>query len=340
MSFEGLTSVDLPPISITINAKYTVGEIDTDELSSLFSEYLMQHLQLELPAKYEVRDMSLDTNYFMQNGTEHECFVTGQLDVVESDRVDFTELNQVISLILLSLFSENDFLEVVQGADDKILHSTTEVKLALLKGIERQSSINALMQEEVPKERSTEDMYFIIACAGFGAAVLLLGFSVHYSSKRKAARKSRGRGGARTRHRSRRDYSPDNRSYDSYDANDKCGVPVMDFVVEACSSFLTNDSGDRSRDSVDTRALQNNSCSFGSFWETDDPKPKARSSSMPPQRRPYPYPATQTRNGRGHVRRSSQPSDMSLAMKSTGAASIREEWTCVDGVVTKKVRRQ
>ena len=336
MTFDGLTSVDLPPISITVNAKYTVGEIDTDELSSLFSDYLLQYLRMELPARYEVRDMSLATNYFMQNGTMHECFVTGQIDVVDSDRIDFTELNQVISLILLSLFSDNDFLEVVQGADDEILHSTTEVKLALLKGIERQSSINAL-QEETQEENSNENLYFIIACAGFGAAVLLLGFSVHYSSKRKAARKSRGR--ARTNYRSRRNYSPGNRSYDSYDADNKCGVPVMDFVVEACSSFLTNDSGDRSNGSVNTRDLQNNSCSFGSFWEAD-PKPKTRSSSMPPQRRPYPYPATETRNGRGHVRRSSQPSDMSLAMKSTGAASIREEWTCVDGVVTKKVRRQ
>lgn len=318
-----------------------VGEMVTSELSSLFLDYLMEYLHMELPARYVLRDISLDANYFAGYGTDHEFFVTGQLDLDNHD-IDFTSFDQVLSLALLALFTEHDFVEVLRTADDEILQSTTEVKLALLKGIEKQSSISAAVKQDESDSTNNDNMYFLIACGGFGVAILFLGFSVYYSSKRKRARRSRSR--KRGDYRARRNYSPDSgRSPNSYGPYDKCGIPVMDFVVEACSSFLTNDSGDRSGQmSVRTRDVEHNNCSFGSFWEPDKPKSRTRSSSMPPQRRPYPYPATPQPNGRGHVRRSSQPSDMSLAMKSqnmSAAASVREEWTCVDGVVTKKVRR-
>lgn len=333
-------SIDLPPISISLSTKYDGKDIDTAELSSLFSDYLLDYLHMELPARYETHDVSLVTNYFMENGTMHECFVTGHLSVVDRADIDRDEFNQVLSLTLLSLFSENSFLQVVHSADDKVLRSTTELELALLKGVEKQNSVSALLQENVVSEGTGNDnMYFFIACAGFGVAVLLLGYSIYFSRKRKRARQSRGR--KRNGYRTRRNHSPDsNGSPESY-YDEKCGIPVMDFVVEACSSFLSNDDRSYDNDSVRTRDIQHNNCSFGSFWEPEPSRPKgykARSSSMPPQRaRPYPYPATETVDKRGHVRRSSQPSDMSLAMKSQ--TSAREEWTCVDGVVTRKAQR-
>lgn len=344
MSYDDVTSIDLPPISMTLSTKYQLGEVDTTEISLLFSDYLMEYLHMELPARYELRDINLVTSYFLGNGTSHECFITGDMDIVNSDDIDLAELDQVVSLALLTLFTDYDFADVLQGAEDEVLQSTTGVKLALLKGIEKQSSVSAVVQQEQPDASNNDNMYFLIACGGFGVAILLLGYSVHYSSKRKRARRSRSRKRSTYHGRSRRNYSPDSgRSPDSYELDNKCGIPAMDFVVEACSSFLTNDSGDRSGQmSVRTRDMHNNTCSFGSFWEPEAPKRRARSSSMPPQRRPYPYPATVQPNRKGHVRRSSQPSDMSLAMKSQNmscAASVREEWTCVDGMVTKKVRR-
>lgn len=330
-------------MSMTLSTKYQVGEVDTAELSSLFSDYLMEYLYMELPARYDVIDVSLVTNYFMENGTVHECFVTGQLDLVNSEDIDLTALDQLVSLTLLSLFTEHDFVEVLQNAEDQLLKSTTKAKLALLQGIEKQSTASAVIQQEHENTWKDDNMYFFIACGGFGIAILLLGYSIYYSSKRKRARRSRRQ---RSNYRGRRNYSPDsNRSSYSYDVSDKCGIPVMDFVVEACSSFLSNDSGDHSHGQMSVRTRDvNNNCNFESFWEpeSEPARPKTRSSSMPPHRRPYPYPATQpATSGRGHIRRNSQPSDMSLAMKSqnmSAAASVREEWTCVDGVVRKKVR--
>ncbi|KAL3769201.1 hypothetical protein ACHAWO_000847 [Cyclotella atomus] len=334
MSYQDVASVDLPPISMSLNTKYQNGEVDTAELSSLFSDFLLDYLRMELPARYDVIDVSLVTNYFMENSTVHECFVIGQLDLVNSEDLDFAVLDELISLTLLRLFTENDFVEVLQNAEDEILKSTTKAKLALLKVIEKEISVSAVVQQERDDEGKNDNVYFFIACGGFGIAILLLGYSICYSSRRKRARRSRRK--QRRAYRGRRDYSPgSNCSSDSYDDPETCGVSVMDFVVEACSSFLTKDSG---QESVLTHDVHNN-CSFGSFWEPT--RSRARSSSMPPHRRPYPYPATQSpSNGRGHVRRNSQPSDMSLAMKSqnmSAGAGVREEWTCVDGVVRKKV---
>lgn len=336
MSYQDVASVDLPPISMSLNTKYQNGEVDTAELSSLFSDYLLDYLHMELPARYAVIDVSLVTNYFMENSTVHECFVIGQLDLVNSEDLDFAVLDELISFTLLRLFTENDFVEVLQNAEDEILKSTTKAKLALLKGIGKEISVSAVVQQERDDEGKNDNVYFFIACGGFGIAILLLGYSICYSSRRKRARRSRRK--QRRAYRGRRDYSPgSNCSSDSYDDPETCGVSVMDFVVEACSSFLTKDSG---QESVLTHDVNNN-CSFGSFWEPEPTRSRARSSSMPPHRRPYPYPATQSpSNGRGHVRRNSQPSDMSLAMKSqnmSAGAGVREEWTCVDGVVRKKV---
>ncbi|KAL3788800.1 hypothetical protein HJC23_006253 [Cyclotella cryptica] len=345
---EDVTSIDLPPMSMSLKMASTMpGDIEASELGTLFSDFLKEYLYLELPNRYKIRGIDLVTNFFMENGTTHEYLMTGTVEVVNSEDIDLIELEKETSLALSALFQRNEssvpeFLEVLHTAKDTVLASTSEVTISLLEPLEEPSAVSAVAQEDEVDKISNRNLYFIIACAGFGAAILLLGYSIYYLRSKRKERKSRSR--KRSAYpepyqaRSRR-YSPDSdRSPDSYDAVEN-NIPVVDYIIEACSSLMSGESDKRSYRSngqltVHTRDVEND---CGWFCSPDKPKPPVRSFSAP-QRRPYPYPASGPAHApvKSHVRRNTQPTDLTLTMKST--ASAREEWTCVDGLVTRKVK--
>ena len=274
--------------------------------------------------------------------------MTGTIEVVDRHDIDLTQLEKDVSSTLSALVSGQEssfvpaFLEILQTADDEMIASTSEVTISLLETMEEPSTVSAVVQEDEAATMSNRMMYFIIAGAGFVVAILLLGFAVYYStsSKRKAreARK-RKRSAYQEPYRGRsRHHSPESdRSHDSYDAAEN-NHPVVNFLIEACSSLMSGDSENRSyrsngQLSVRTRDVEND---CGWLCAPNKPKPTQARSLSVPQRRPYPYPASDLVPVKSHVRRNTQPTDLTLTMKST--ASPREEWTCVDGLVTKKVR--
>ncbi|KAL7485095.1 hypothetical protein ACHAW6_010702 [Cyclotella cf. meneghiniana] len=344
---ENLTSVDLPPMSISLNTT-TPGELDTFQLNSLFANYLMEYLYLELPNRYQIHEIDIDTISMMDNGTKHEYLVTGTLEVVDRNDIDLTQLEKDVSSTLSALVSGQEsssvtpFHEVMQTADDETISSASEVTISLLEPLEEPSSVSAVVQEDEVVTMNDRTMYFIIAGAGFVGAIFLLGFAIYYSrSSNRKARKSRKRkrSAYQEPHRGRsRHHSPDSdRSHDSYDAAEN-NNPVVNFLIEACSSLMSGDSENKSLRSngqctVHTRDVEND---CGWFCAPNPPKSTQVRSSSVPQRRPYPYPASDPVPAKSRVQKNTQPTDLTLTMKST--ASPREEWTCVDGFVTKKVR--
>ena len=318
-----MTSVALPTIYLTVQTPSETEEIDLLELNELLSDYLLEHLHLELPFRYQLRDIDLFTDYLVANETVREYIVTGTVDVVNDvandDGIDFQELDKSIVSTLTSLFEEQhsdsatSFLVSLQYAKDNALGMAIDVELSLTKAVEKQLPVaNALVQDDVVSDKSfTDSLYFFIACGGFGAVILLIGFLIH-STRSKAKEKAIEQKVRSAKSTNRKKFT--NRSSNNNRVDDDHDHPALEYLDNACSSLMSVVDDNKSGGSVDTQDL---------LGQCDLISVCTGSESLTPKHRPYPYTATEA----------STPAKSSVSAQG-------EEWVCVDGVVKKAGRKK
>jgi len=190
--------------------------------------------------------------------------VTGTVDVVNDvandDGIDFQELDKSIVSTLTSLFEEQhsdsatSFLVSLQYAKDNALGMAIDVELSLTKAVEKQLPVaNALVQDDVVSDKSfTDSLYFFIACGGFGAVILLIGFLIH-STRSKAKEKAIEQKIRSAKSTNRKKFT--NRSSNNNRVDDDHDHPALEYLDNACSSLMSVVDDNKSGGSVDTQDL-------------------------------------------------------------------------------------
>ncbi len=177
-------TVSLPAIALTIHTSVGLGNVDDSAISSIFSEYLMNHMSAESENKERIHDVDLDAEIYSRAGSTtestYEYILTGSSRFVREG--DTSTLEEDVESVLINTFerdsSDTTLLEMLQASEDAILSSTDEISISLLRQIEREYSVNAGNSSEQPPSADGMPVLPIILCI-CGIAFFLVAVSFY-----------------------------------------------------------------------------------------------------------------------------------------------------------------